>query len=382
MSKLFDQATNNSYAYNSQEKQHISVILPTFNERNNILPLLDELLKLSNLYKLELIVVDDNSTDGTSLLVRELAKKEYRIRLINRLGRAGLSSAIKEGCLCASGDILAIMDTDGQHEVRTISYGIKKIIDDELDFVIGSRFLEKSAIRGLSQKRQGGSNIANSLARYTLPKTYNHITDFMSGCMVLNQQACISFIKKIDVNGFKFLYELLAVSKGKLNGEEIDLIFQPRQYGTSKLDLAIVWDFLVSLVHTSLQRIVPRNAISFGFVGATGVVVQFLVIYSLIWFVGIRFETALPFAVVIAATSNYLINNSLTFRTSRLKNRALFLGLIKFLIVSSLPIFANVGLATFFFNYVSSNTLFSQLAGIIVVFIWNYAASSKLVWNN
>jgi len=203
----------------------------------------------------------------------------------------------------------------------------------------------------------------------------------MSGCMILDRQSCITFIERIDVNGFKFFYELLAVSKGQLKGEEIALAFQPRKYGKSKLDVAIVWDFLVSLVHTSLQRTIPRKAISFGFVGATGVLIQLFVVYFSIWFLSLDFKRALPFAVIIAASSNYLVNNALTFRSNRLKNKALIIGLFKFLIVSSLPIIANVGLATTFFNYIAPNTFLSQLAGIIVVFIWNYAASSKLVWN-
>ena len=361
---------------------NLSVILPTFNERNNIQPLLDDLLNLSAAYELELIVIDDNSTDGTSFFVRELAQRDRRIRLINRVGRAGLSSAIKEGCLCATVEVLAIMDTDGQHEARSIAYGLKKLVEDKLDFVTGSRFLDKSTIKGLSDARKGGSNVANSLARFSLPKRYAHLTDFMSGCMILDRQSCISFIERIDVNGFKFFYELLAVSKGKLNGEEIELIFLPRKYGSSKLDIAIVWDFLVSLVHTCLQRSIPRRAISFGFVGASGVFVQFFVIYFLILVFSIDFVKALPFAVVTAASSNFLINNVLTFRSNRLENRSLIIGLFKFLLVSSLPIVANVGLATTVFNYIAPNTILSQLAGILVVYIWNYAASSKLVWNN
>ena len=95
----------------------------------------------------------------------------------------------------------------------------------------------------------------------------------------------------------------------------------------------------------------------------------------------VDFSSALPFAVVSAASSNYLINNQLTFRANRLKNKELLIGLFKFLLVSSLPIIANIGLATSFYNNISTNTLLSQLAGIIVVFIWNYVASSKLVWN-
>ena len=361
---------------------NISFILPTFNERKNILPLLDELLGASDTYEVELIVVDDNSTDGTSSLVRERAKKDRRIRLINRLGRSGLSSALKEGCLNATGDIIAIMDTDGQHEVSAIKSAIQKLLTDELDLVFGSRFLNESSIQGLSQKREGGSILANSLARFSLSKKYSHLTDLMSGCLVLKRQSCISLVEKIDVNGFKFLYELLAISKGKLKVSETPLFFQPREHGISKLDVAIVWDFLISLIHTTLRRVIPRKAISFAFVGAIGVFVQLFTSYTLMSSSELTFEQALPFAVVVAASSNFIINNWLTFRANRLKNKALLVGLFKFLLVSSLPIFANVGLATSFYNYISPNTLVSQLAGIIVVFIWNYAASSRLVWNN
>ena len=95
---------------------------------------------------------------------------------------------------------------------------------------------------------------------------------------------------------------------------------------------------------------------------------------------GLNFEISLPIAVILAASSNFFINNWLTFRSKRLKNKKLILGLLKFLIVSSLPIFANVGLATSFYNYVTPNTFISQMAGIIIVFIWNYAASSRFVW--
>ena len=362
-------------------KSDISFVLPSFNESNNILPLLDELLELSDVYELELIVIDDNSTDGTSSLVRERAKKNRRIRLINRLGRSGLSSAIKEGCINATGEVIAIMDTDGQHEVSSIKVAIQKLLDYRLDLVIGSRFLNESSIQGLSQKREGGSIIANSFARFSLPTQYSHLTDFMSGCLVFKRQSCISLIEQIDVNGFKFLYELLAISKGSLKANETPLSFRPRKYGTSKLDMAIVWDFLISLVHTILRRTIPRKAISFAFVGATGVFVQLITSFTLMSFSKIAFEQALPFAVVISASSNFLINNWLTFRSNRLRNKALIIGLIKFLLVSSLPIIANVGLATSFYSYISQNALFSQLAGIIVVFIWNYAASSRFVWN-
>ena len=96
---------------------------------------------------------------------------------------------------------------------------------------------------------------------------------------------------------------------------------------------------------------------------------------------GFNFESSIRLSVIAAATSNYLINNSLTFRSNRLHGILLFKGLLKFLLVASLPVIANVGLATAFYNIISSNTFLAQMAGILVVFIWNYVASSRFVWN-
>ena len=362
-------------------KYYISIILPTLNEVQNIGSIIKKIINLSNKLLIEIIVVDDASTDGTTKLVKKLSQEDNRIRLINRHGRNGLSSAIKEGSLSASGDIIAVMDTDGQHQVESLYEAIEELLISEKDLIIGSRFLNSSSIRGLSDKRKKGSSVANSLARYSLSKKYLKLTDIMSGFIVFKSRPVLKFVESIDVNGFKFLYELLSVSCGRLDCKEIPLNFMPRKYGESKLDIAIVWDFWISLIHSLSRRLIPRKAISFALVGTTGVLVQLLISYSFMWFLGFTFQSVLPIAVVLAATSNYLVNNWLTFRINRLRNKALFIGLLKFLLVSSLPIVANVGLASSFYNFISPNTFFSQLAGIIVVFIWNYAASSKLVWN-
>ena len=359
---------------------YISIILPTLNEVDNICSIIKKIINLSGNFIIEIIVVDDASTDGTTTLVKKLSQEDNRIRLINRYGRNGLSSAIKEGTLSASGDVIAVMDTDGQHQVESLYEAIEELLVTDKDLIIGSRFLNSSLIRGLSDKRKKGSLIANSLAKFSLSRKYSKLTDIMSGLIVFKSQTVLKIVERIDVNGFKFLYELLSVSKGSLDCKEIPLNFMPRKFGESKLDIAIVWDFLVSLIHSLSKRLIPRKAISFAFVGITGVLVQFIISYSFMWLLGFSFQNVLPIAVISAATSNYLVNNWLTFRVNRLRNKALFFGLLKFLLVSSLPIIANVGLASSFYKLISPNTLFSQLAGIIVVFIWNYAASSKLVW--
>lgn len=371
----------NRRAWPEQKNTRISIVLPTYNERGNIEPLLNQLLNLLQSYNLEILVVDDNSTDGTAERVRELAQNEQRLRLIRRIGRSGLASAIKEGLVDASGDVAVVMDSDGQHDPGTVQGAIETLIQGNLDLVIGSRFHPGAEIHGLSSRREIGSSWANTSARLSLPRAYKGLSDYMSGFFALRLEPLLPLILAVDVNGFKFLYELLALSKGRLRTSEVPLSFQPRDHGSSKLDLAIFWDFLTSVLHSLSFRLLPRRAISFGLVGLSGVMVQLLVNDLIMRLGGLSFESALPFAAATAASSNYLINNALTFRFQRLKGPALIRGLLKFLLVASLPILANVGLASTYYNFVARDTLLAQLAGIAVVFIWNYAASSRFVWN-
>ena len=365
----------------SGQRLGVSIVLPTFNERGTIAGLIERLLALRHRFALELLVVDDDSPDGTAELVRRIARREPRVRLVRRVGRAGLASAIKEGLLDAACDLALVMDSDGQHEPAAVERALDILASGDWDLVVGSRFHSEAAIQGLSGRRERGSSWANAAARFTLARAYAGLSDPMSGFFALRLDRTQPWLRGVDVNGFKFLYELLAVSGGQLRATEMPLIFQPRTHGSSKLDLAIFWDFLISILHSLSLRLLPRRAISFGLVGLSGVLVQLIGCQLLMSAAGLGFERALPVAVVAAASSNYLINNALTFRFQRLEGPALLRGLLKFLLVSSLPVLANAGLASAFYDYVSRDTLWAQLAGILVVFVWNYAASSRFVWN-
>ena len=358
----------------------ISIVIPTFNESKNIIPLLKNLTSIVNDFEYEIIVVDDDSPDGTSEEVNKYMKHNQRIKLITRIGRSGLSSAIKEGLIFAQGKYLLVLDGDGQHHPSFIVNMLEEIEKNKYDIVIGSRFLNTSKIEGLTNERSLGSKIANKLARVSLHKNYSKLTDYLSGCFCVEREMIKKFIRKIEINGFKFLYELLSLSKGKLAVNEVPLIFKERRFGNSKLDIAIVWDFLVSIIHNLTLRILPRRAISFGLVGISGVFVQLFITSFLVEIFLIDFYDALPFAVIFAATSNFLINNQVTFRSDRLKNSALLIGLAKFLMVASLPVVANVGITTAFYKYISADTFFAQIAGIAIVYAWNYLASSSFVW--
>jgi dolichol-phosphate mannosyltransferase len=361
--------------------RRLSIVLPTFNERTNINAITHQILLLQKLHQqLEILFVDDDSADGTADVIVELAQHHPCIRLIRRVGRYGLSSAIKEGILNATGDVVVVMDSDGQHEPDAVDSAVETLLNKELDLVVGSRFHAAAEINGLSTQRERNSTWANAVARFSLPN-YRQLTDYMSGFFALRPATCLPFVRQVEVGGFKFLYELLALSHGQLRVDEVPLQFQPRISGESKLELAVVWDLGVSILHTLLLRSVPRRAISFGLVGATGILVQLAVNQGLMA-LGLSFEQALPPAVIVAASSNYLINNVLTFRFQRQKGLALVRGLLKFLVVASLPVLANVGVTSAFYSLVARDTFLAQLVGIVVVFVWNYAASSRFVWNS
>ena len=227
----------------------ISIVIPTFNEVENIIPLLKNLTLIVNDFEYEIIVVDDDSPDGTSDEVNKYMKINKRIKLITRIGRSGLSSAIKEGLIFAQGKYLLVLAGDGQHHPSFILNMLDKIKKNQCDIVIGSRFLNTSKLEGLSNERSLGSKIANKLARISLHKNFSNLTDYLSGCFCLEKEITKKYIRKIEINGFKFLYELLSLSQGKLTVNEVPLVFKERRFGNSKLDIAIVWDFLISIIH-------------------------------------------------------------------------------------------------------------------------------------
>lgn len=358
----------------------LTVVLPTFNECSNVEPIVEELLPLRDSFDLELLFVDDDSSDGTSEKVRMLAHRHGCVRLIRRVGRFGLSSAIKEGILDATGDVVVVMDSDGQHEPASVAHAVAALIESGGDLMVGSRFHPQARIMGLSEQRERNSTWANSVARFSLPR-YRHLTDYMSGFFALRPERCLTYVRQVDVNGFKFLYELLALSHGHLAVAEVPLSFQPRNAGESKLNLAVIWDLGVSILHTLLLRMVPRRAVSFALVGGTGIGIHLLVFALSQDLLGLSFEQAQVVAVVSAGCSNYLINNVLTFRSQQLSGIALVFGLIRFLLVTSLGMAANVGVSSAFYRQVTPQPLLALLAGIAVDFVWKYAASSRFVWN-
>ena len=148
------------------------------------------------------------------------------------------------------------------------------------------------------------------------------------------------------------------------------------------MEKAVFWDRLVSLLERITGGMVPRRVISFALVGLSGTVVHaglFLILRAWGW----SFPHSQSVAAAAGASSNYWVNNRLTFRSRRLRGRALFMGLIKFLLVCSPGLVANIFVSTVTYANMSHKGLGigALLAGIVVDFIWKYTVSSRFVWN-
>ena len=365
----------------NRENPSIGIVLPALNERNNIIRLIDSLNKEFNTYRLDILVIDDNSTDGTKEAIALRSNEDSNLRLIERFDRKGLASAIKEGILNSYNDFIVVMDSDGQHKAENIKPALKKIINENLDIVVGSRFTDDSSISGLSKRRTNGSLLANKMARLSLDKKHSHLSDYMSGFLILrNSNHVIQIVKQIEVKGFKFLYEFLSTGGKTISSGEVPLDFEERQYGESKLDLPIVWDFIISLAYGLTFKAIPRRAISFGLVGCIGILVQFVSFNLFKNALGSSFETGLIASVFIAAASNFCINNILTFRFESLHGMDFLKGFIQYLLVISLPVALNISVANLVYKELVSDTYAAQTAGILVAYIWNYVATSKFIW--
>lgn len=146
------------------------------------------------------------------------------------------------------------------------------------------------------------------------------------------------------------------------------------------IDFPLIWKLLISVIYKLLGKTISKRVISYVFVGFSGVGVQTSITYILLSLTNYSFRTILPISVFIATCSNFTINNVLTFSSKKLVGVRFLFGLIKFLLISSLPMMINIFVARFLYIQLLKSSFLAQLCGIFVSFIWNYLLSSKLIW--
>jgi dolichol-phosphate mannosyltransferase len=354
----------------------LSIIVPTFNERQNVGLLVDLVEKVLPAGAWEIIFVDDDSADGTADAVRALAMENPRVRVVHRVGRRGLSSACVEGILATAAPYVAIMDADLQHDETRLKPMLERISQGDVDLVVGSRYVEGGGMGEWSESRQRMSRFATKLA---LHLTKTPISDPMSGFMMMRRDAFMRSLPHLSTVGFKILLDIAASAPTPLRVAEVPFTFRTRQFGESKLDSLVLWEYVQLLLDKMIGHIVPVRFLSFALVGGLGVVVHFTILTLIFKLLNQPFSTAQGVATVVAISSNFFLNNMFTYRDQRLKGWSLLRGWITFNLVCAFGAAANIGVADWLFTHRSYWAL-SALAGIAVSVVWNYVMSAFFTW--
>lgn len=354
----------------------LCVVVPVFNERDNVLELLRRLRAALAGRSWEVIFVDDDSPDGTADVVRRLGFIDRRVRCVQRIGRRGLSSACVEGMLASSAQFLAVMDGDLQHDERLLPRMLDSLKHDDLDVVIGSRNVPGGGVGDWHQGRVRLSDLATRITRAVFHTT---VSDPMSGLFMIRREVFLSRVRSLSGIGFKILLDLFASGTQPLRFREFPYHFRGRSQGESKLDSRVAWDFLMLVLDKRLGGAVPVRFVTFALVGLLGVGVHVTAMSLLFEFGHIPFTVAHSIAMVAAMTSNFALNNILTYRDLRLRGWGWLRGWLSFVLACSVGGIANIGIASYVFE---SNTTWiaATLAGTVVGAVWNYALTSTYTW--
>jgi dolichol-phosphate mannosyltransferase len=353
----------------------LSVVVPTFNEVENLGLLLERLETVLAGVRWEAIVVDDDSPDGTWRLARSFAEANPRIRCLRRVGRRGLAGAVIEGALASSAPLVAVIDADLQHDEQLLPDMLAVLRRPNVDVVVGSRYLPQGqgVVAGLSPTRRWGSRLANWLGRRALSVD---LSDPVSGFFMLRRELIEQVAPKLSATGFKVLFDIISSQPVPPRCVELPYQFRPRQHGESKLDQGVVVHYL-TLIGSKLSRdLLSPRVILFGAVGASGVGVHLAVLRAALQF---GFMDAQLAAAMAAMTSNYLINNAVTYRERRKRGVALLTGYVRFCLLCSVGLAANVAVASVVQAHVGVWWL-SGLAGAAVGAGWNFVTTSFAVW--
>ncbi len=260
------------------------------------------------------------------------ALTDSRVRVIQRIGRRGLSSACVEGMCATAAPNVAVIDGDMQHDEALLPRMLDLLEGDStLDVVVGSRFVDGGGTGEWDRDRVAKSAFATKISRRVLKAD---LADPMSGFFMIRAAVVRELVPHLSAIGFKILLDLMTVSHRPLNFTELPYVFRTRALGESKLDHVVALEFLIALYDRMFGNIVPVRFAMFVAVGAVGAAVHFAVLYSLFRLAHVPFVSATVVATVAAMTFNFFLNNTLTYREQRLKGvRALFGGWVSFCLV-------------------------------------------------
>jgi dolichol-phosphate mannosyltransferase len=354
----------------------LAVIVPTFNERDNIAPFLQALAAALGQISYEVIFVDDDSPDGTAGVIREISQRDPRVRVLHRINRRGLASACLEGMLASSAPYLAVMDADLQHDEAVLPLMLERLKAKNLDVVVGSRNVAGGSMGEFAQSRIRLSMLGR---RFSQSVCRCEINDPMSGFFVLSRPFLMEVVHGVSGIGFKILVDLLASCHRPVRLEEMPYRFRNRQHGESKLDILVGVEYLQLLLDKFIGDYVSPSFVLFGLVGASGVVLYLALLWIQLSWMGVSFREAQVVATLATMTTNFLLNNAITYRDRRLRGWNILRGLILFYVACSFGVLINLETAEFArgagFPWYAAG-----LFGLVLSSVWNYGVTRIFTW--
>ncbi len=359
-----------------QHRIDLAVVIPTYNERGNVPELIARLEETLQGISFELVFVDDDSPDGTADLLSEYARRDFRIRLIQRVGRRGLSSACIEGALASTANYIAIMDADMQHDESILPEMLATLRQDSLDLVVGTRNAQGGSMGQFGRQRLFISRLGQRVSRSICSC---RISDPMSGYFLFTRSFFLEVVRHLHGGGFKILVDMLSCADRPVRLAEIGYTFRNRRYGDSKLDVNTAVEYLFLIIDKLTDCIVPPRFTAFALVGAAGVATHLVCLTVLLLGLHWHFPAAQITATYVAMTENFFLNNLVTWRDRKLRGIRLISGLVSFWIACSFGAWANVIFAR---ALLQSHTRWylAGIAGIVLSSVWNYSISNLFTW--
>jgi dolichol-phosphate mannosyltransferase len=354
----------------------LGVIVPTFNERENVAQLISRLERVLAGIEFEVIVVDDDSPDGTADVVRELARVNPRVRVLQRVGRRGLASACIEGMLASAAPYLAVIDADLQHDETILPAMLEKLESGKLDLVVATRHAAGGSIESLGERRVKLSNVGKRVSRVVM---HAELSDPMSGFFVVDRRFLDEVVHSLSGIGFKILLDLVASSPRPVRAAEVPYRFRERLHGESKLDALVAVEYLQLVADKFIGGIVPPRFVLFALVGGSGVVLHLSILWLLYRELALTFVVSQLAATVIVMTTNFFLNNVLTWRDYRLKGAAMITGLLAFYAACSIGALLNLQVSTFAATN-GAPWYLAGFAGLVVGSVWNFAVTAATTW--
>ncbi|MBN9554387.1 MAG: glycosyltransferase family 2 protein [Alphaproteobacteria bacterium] len=353
----------------------LSIVVPTYKERGNVAELVRRLDAALAGIAWEAIFVDDNSPDGTAQAVKDLAAGDSRVRCLRRVGRRGLAGACIEGMLSSASPFVAVMDADLQHDEKVLPQMLARL-KGGADLVAGTRYVEGGNAGSFSQSRGAISRLATRLTHRLVG---TNLSDPMSGFFMMRRDRFDDIAPRLSPVGFKILLDIAATGGERLAIAEQPYVFGTRFDGESKFNAQIGVEFLGLLLAKMTGDLVDPRFLFFAIVGTVGLVVHLIALSLALAMIPDQFRAAQALATLVAMTSNFLLNNELTYRDRRLKGIAMFRGFLLFCLIGSVGALTNVDLASWLYSE-RQVWWVAGAAGAIMGALWNYAMSTLFVW--